>query len=74
MPGGNLRVINIEVPCTVHGESMNDARNLMKQAKISAMGTYHKCMRDLKEAGYIRYIPSYNPVLGSLIYLIQQKA
>lgn len=44
-------------------------RDLMKQAKISALGTYHKCMKDLKELGYIRYIPSYNPVLGSLVYL-----
>ena len=45
------------------------SRDLMKQAKISACGTYHKCMRDLKELGYIQYIPSYNPVLGSLVYI-----
>ena len=57
-----------EMPVSVY------SRDLMKQAKISAMGTYHKCMRDLKDAGYIQYIPSYNPVLGSLIYLIKQKA
>ena len=48
------------------------SRELMKQAKISAIGTYHKCIRDLKDAGYIKYIPSYNPVLGSMIYLIKQ--
>lgn len=47
------------------------SRDLMKQAKISAGGTYHRCMRDLKEAGYIHYIPSYNPVLGSLVYLLK---
>ena len=46
------------------------SRNLMKQAKISASGTYHKCMRDLIDCGYIKYIPSYNPVLGSLIYIL----
>jgi hypothetical protein len=45
------------------------SRDLMKQAKISSCGTYHKCMRDLKEHGYIKYIPSSNPVLGSLVYL-----
>jgi hypothetical protein len=49
------------------------SRDLMKQAKISAGGTYHRCMRDLKEAGYIHYIPSYNPVLGSLIYLLKSE-
>jgi hypothetical protein len=45
-------------------------KELMKQAKISAIGTYHKAMQDLKLGGYIGYVPSYNPVLGSLVYLI----
>jgi hypothetical protein len=45
------------------------SRDLMKGAKISACGTYHKCMKDLKDYGYIQYIPSYNPVLGSLVGL-----
>jgi hypothetical protein len=53
-----------EMPVAVY------SRDLMKQAKISATGTYHKCLRDLKDCGYIKYIPSYNPVLGSLIYVI----
>jgi len=44
-------------------------RDLMKGAKISAVATYHKCMKDLKEFGYIEYVPSYNPVLGSLVGL-----
>jgi hypothetical protein len=44
-------------------------RDLMKSAKISAGGTYHKCMKELKEYGYIQYVPSYNPVLGSLVGL-----
>jgi len=45
------------------------SRELKKQARIAAAGTYHKCMQDLEESGYIQYLPSYNPVLGSLIYL-----
>lgn len=49
------------------------SKDLMKQAKISAVGTYHKCMKDLKEFGYIKYTPSYNPVLGSLIYLLKNE-
>ena len=44
-------------------------KELMKQAKISADGTYHKGMRELKAYGYIGYVPSYNPALGSLVYL-----
>jgi hypothetical protein len=45
-------------------------KELMGQAKISAIGTYHKGMRDLKLYGYIGYVPSFNPALGSLVYLI----
>lgn len=55
------------LPISVHG------KDLMRKAKISGMATYHKCMRDLKESGYIRYIPSYNPILKSLVYILQQK-
>ena len=46
---------------------------LMKQAKIFAIGTYHKCMRDLQEGNYIRYMPSYNSLMGSLVYLLDLK-
>jgi hypothetical protein len=48
-------------------------KELMKQAKIFAIGTYHKCMRDLQEGNYIRYIPSYNSLMGSLVYLLELK-
>jgi hypothetical protein len=44
-------------------------KELMQLAKISASGTYHRNIRDLHEYGYIKYIPSYNHFLGSLIYL-----
>lgn len=46
------------------------SRDLMKQAKISSVGTYHKCLKDLKEYGYIRYRPSFNPALGSEIDVV----
>lgn len=42
---------------------------LMKVSKISAKATYHKCMRELNDFGYLRYKPSYNPFKGSLVYL-----
>jgi hypothetical protein len=43
---------------------------IMKISKISAKATYHKCMKELHELGYIRYQPSYNPFKGSLVYLM----
>ena len=37
--------------------------------KISARSTYYKILQDLHAFGYIRYIPSYNIFLRSLVYL-----
>jgi len=42
---------------------------LMAYAKISSRATYHKCMKELHDYGYIKYIPSHHPVLGSLAIL-----
>jgi hypothetical protein len=44
--------------------------DLMPLAKISAKGTYHRCVRDLHLYGFIKYIPSHNHFLGSLVYII----
>jgi len=41
---------------------------LMAYSKIASIATYHKCMKELDEYGYIRYQPSYHPKLGSQIY------
>ena len=43
---------------------------LMEIAKISGLGTYHKCIKDLVEFGYIKYNPSYNPAISSQVYLL----
>jgi len=45
------------------------SRVLMRVAKVSAAGTYAKCMRDLQAGGHIRYVQSYNPAKASLVYL-----
>src|SRR5258706_11307467 len=45
------------------------ARDLMPLAKYSSITTFHKSIRELHAYGYIQYIPSYNPFLGSLVYL-----
>lgn len=45
------------------------SREIMPLAKIDSRATYHKCMRDLVECGYIRYFPSSNPFLKSVAFL-----
>jgi hypothetical protein len=43
------------------------SHELMPLAKISSGRTYHKCIKDLHDFGYIEYEPSYNRFLGSKI-------
>ena len=45
-------------------------RDLMKHSAIHSFATYHKCITDLVDSGYINYQPSYNPTLASSITLI----
>lgn len=36
-------------------------KETMHLAKISSKTTYHKCIKDLQEFGFITYIPSFHP-------------
>ena len=42
---------------------------VMRISKISSKATYHKCMRELNDKGYVKYEPSYNPYKGSMVIL-----
>ena len=44
---------------------------VMEVAKISGLATYHKCIKDLADFGYIQYQPSYNPTVSSKVYLVK---
>lgn len=46
---------------------------IMPFAKISGIATYHKCMKELHEYGYIKYIPSYNPAMCSEVFLLKME-
>lgn len=43
---------------------------VMRISKICSKATYHKCVRELHEKGYIIYEPSYNPFKGSLVHML----
>lgn len=47
--------------------------NLMNSAKINGLATYHKCIKDLAEFGYIEYYPSFHPGIRSRVVLLQVK-
>ncbi len=41
----------------------------MRVSKICSNATYHKCIKELNEYGYLEYFPSFNPYKGSLVNL-----
>jgi hypothetical protein len=43
-------------------------KTLMAFSRIASIATYHKCIKELDEYGYIRYQPCYHPKLGSQVY------
>jgi hypothetical protein len=62
-----------------HFYNLNEFKNpieitratVMDAAKISGFATYHKCIKDLNEFGYISYEPSFNPSINSRVYLLK---
>lgn len=42
---------------------------MMKASRIASKATYHKCIRELQNMGFIVYLPSYNPYSGSEVIL-----
>ena len=45
-------------------------RKLMSLSKIKSFATYHKCISELENCGYIKYMPSYHPIFGSQIVIL----
>jgi len=43
---------------------------VMRISKICSKATYHKCIKDLHENGYIVYEPSFNPFKGSIVHMV----
>lgn len=41
---------------------------MMAFSRIASIATYHKCIKELDEYGYINYQPSYHPKQGSQVY------
>ena len=59
----SLQVLRRELPLCVF------ARDVMPYCKLFSKATYTRTLRQLHEFGYVRYVPSYNHFLGSLVYL-----
>ena len=45
-------------------------KSVMRLSHIRSIATYHKCIRQLEEYGYIKYCPSYNHYSGTTVELM----
>ncbi len=45
------------------GPVIFSSHEIMPMAKIDSRATYHKCLQDLVEYGYIKYTPSFNSII-----------
>lgn len=43
---------------------------VMHLSKIASKATYHKCIKELNDKGFLKYEPSFNPYKGSNVHLI----
>lgn len=50
------------------------SRDLMPTAKIAGIATYYRTLKELNNYGYIKYISTYDRILGSLVYLPELKS
>ena len=42
---------------------------MMKASRIASKATYHKCIKELHQLGFIDYLPSYNPYSGTEVII-----
>lgn len=42
---------------------------VMSLSKIASIATYHKCIRELHNKGFITYHPSQNPFKSSMVFI-----
>lgn len=45
-------------------------KDAMELSRIKSFATYHKCIKEIHNAGFIIYSPNYNSYIGSLIEII----
>ncbi len=46
-------------------------RTIMQMSRARSKTTHHKCLKELENLGYIKYLPSYHPGVASKVWLIE---
>lgn len=66
-------IMQLSTQDDVFGSTIFISRSkVMRLARIKSAMTYHKCMGQLQQYGYIFYMPSYHPGEGSRVHLLKK--
>ncbi|HMR82944.1 MAG TPA: hypothetical protein PKE30_07425 [Niabella sp.] len=58
--------------CIQNGKSpVSVTQSRLREVAKIGRTTYYKCINELEAYGYIKYVRSYSPVLGSIVYLVE---
>lgn len=57
--------------CGFCDELSINRNDIMKLAKVGNSNTYTRCLKELDKLGFIKYQPSYNPLIGSKVTIIR---
>ena len=63
-----LAIVHLHSGGTTEEPVSVSKETIMNVARISSRQTYSKCLQELHDYGYIRYVASYNHFLTSLVY------
>lgn len=69
--GTMLGIIQLAVEDSVDAAIYISRSKVMTLGHINNIVTYHKCMKELIEFGYISYTPSYHPGVRSKVNLLK---
>ena len=47
-------------------------KKVMQLGHINNIMTYHRCIKELQDFGYIKYYPSYHPGIRTTVYLMEK--
>ena len=69
--GVMLGIIQLANENDLHSLIYISRKKVMERGHINNIVTYHKCINELQNFGYIDYEPSYHPAYGSKVIIKQ---
>lgn len=66
-------IMQLATSVDLHAPIYISRKKVMQLSHINNFMTYHKCIKELQQFGYIDYCPSYHPAYGSKVHLLKKQ-